>query len=99
MHVRQASDMGKPVSDAERQALPKPSGHAVSEITPEKLKLLKQAIDIQERMLDGVTQVFRGLSHHHDAGVSSVAESCIRLIGYNRDVIEALVDGLNQTKH
>lgn len=74
-------------------------GYMSETISPEKLQLLKQAIDIQERMLDGVTQVFRGLSHHNDAGVSSVANACLVSIEHNRDVLEALIDGLNATKH
>lgn len=71
----------------------------MAEVTPERLELLKQAIDIQERMLDGVSQVFRGLSHHHDAEVSSVCTDCLSSIEHNRDVLEALIDGLTATKH
>ena len=70
-----------------------------SSLSPEKLKLLKQAIDIQERMLDGVTQVFRGLNHHHDAEVSSVSKDCVEAITGSREILEALIDALDQTKH
>jgi hypothetical protein len=71
----------------------------VSELSPARQELLKHVITIQERMLDGVTEVFRGLSHHHDAGVSSVCEEVLGLIKNNRDVIEAMIDGLNATHH
>jgi hypothetical protein len=71
----------------------------VIELSPTRQALLANVVDVQERMLDGVTEVFRGLSHHHDAGVSSVCEEVLGLIKNNRDVIEAMIDGLNETKH
>lgn len=71
----------------------------MSELSPARQELLKQALDVQERMLDGCTQVFRGLSRYPDAEVSSVCEEVLGLITHNRLVLEAMVDGLNATRH
>lgn len=71
----------------------------MSELSPERQQLLKQALDIQERMLEACVEVFRGLSHHPDAEVSSVSEYCLTTIEENRAVLDALIDGLTATKH
>lgn len=71
----------------------------MSELSPEKINLLKQAVNAQERMLQGCTLVFRGLSDHHDPEVSSVAQECFAAIEHHQLVLEALVDALVETKH
>jgi hypothetical protein len=71
----------------------------LSELSPARIELLKKALDCEERMLDGCEQFFRGLSHHPDAEVSSVCREVLRLLKNNRDTLEAMVDGLNETFH
>lgn len=71
----------------------------MNEVTPAQLKLLRQAIDVQERMLNGVEEIFRGLRHHDDAEVSSVSGDALKFITHNRDVLESLIDAADQTKH
>jgi hypothetical protein len=71
----------------------------MSELSPARIELLKQVVDTQERILNGTELVFRGLSHHPDAEVSSVSGVCLRLIAEHLDVIEAMIDGLHETRH
>jgi hypothetical protein len=71
----------------------------LTELSPARIELLKQAVDTQERMLNGVELVFRGLSHHPDAEVSSVSGVCLKLITEHRDILEAMIDGLHATRH
>ena len=68
-------------------------------LSPARIELLKQAVDTQERMLNGCEQVFRGLSHHPDAEVSSVCGDCLGLLATYRDTLEAMIDGLHETRH
>jgi hypothetical protein len=69
------------------------------ELSPAKQELLKIALAVYERTLDGCTEVFRGLSDHHDPEVSSVCHEVIGLIERNRDALEAMIAGLHETKH
>jgi hypothetical protein len=70
-----------------------------AELSPARIELLKRAIDVQERMLNGCKQVFRGLMDHHDPEVSDVSWQCLEAIKRNQDVLEAMIDGLNATHH
>jgi hypothetical protein len=69
------------------------------DLSPARQQLLANALDIQDRMLNGCELIFRGLSGHHDPEVSSVSGEALRLITYNRDVLEAMIDALNATLH
>jgi hypothetical protein len=68
-------------------------------MSPARIELLKNAVDTQEKMLNGVELVFRGLSHHPDAEVSSVSEVVLGLLKQHHETIDAMVEGLTATKH
>jgi hypothetical protein len=71
----------------------------MSELSPERQELLKSALDIQARMLDGVTRVFQGLSTHRDEDVSFVSKEVLGYIQHNRDILDAMIDSLTATQH
>lgn len=71
----------------------------MSELSPARVELLKQVVDCQERMLDGASLVFKGLRQSSDPEVSSVSGVCFDAIQTHRAVLEALIDGLDATRH
>jgi hypothetical protein len=71
----------------------------MSELSPAKLELLKRAIDVQERMLDGCTEIFSGLRQSSDPEVVSVCGDAIAAINHSRDILEAMINRLDATTH
>jgi len=69
----------------------------VSDISPEKLALLKQVVDLQELQLKACTQIFRGLSDHSDPEVSCVSKVSAEALTETAAVIDALIDRLTAT--
>jgi hypothetical protein len=68
-------------------------------LSPARQELLKNALDIQERMLDGCILIFEELSNASDPDVAFVAEEALEALNRNRDILEAMIDGLNATHH
>jgi hypothetical protein len=68
-------------------------------ITPKALGLLKMAVNIQERMLDGALLIFEGFEKSTDTEVSLVSRMAIDTINQNREMLDAMIDGLNVTHH
>jgi hypothetical protein len=71
----------------------------VTELSPARQELLKQALDIQERMLDGCTMIFSGLRSSSDPEAVFVSEQALEALNATRDILEAMIDGLNATHH
>lgn len=71
----------------------------MTELSPARQELLKQVVDIQERALSGCILIFRGLRQSQDPEVSSVCEEALKHLINGTAVIEAMIDGLNSTKH
>lgn len=71
----------------------------MTELSPARQELLKQALDIQERMLDGCTMIFEELSNASDPDVTFVAVEALDALNRTRDILEAMIDGLNATHH
>jgi hypothetical protein len=69
------------------------------DLSPVRQQLLSDALDVQERMLQGVTLIFRGLSDHNDPEVSSVSRVALKLLTETQEILEAMIDGLNATRH
>lgn len=69
------------------------------DLSPARQQLLADALDVHERMLNGVELIFRGLSEHPAPEVSSVSGVALKLITNHRDVLEAMIDGLHATRH
>lgn len=70
-----------------------------TEISIKHLQLLKHTIDVQDRMLDGCLAIFSGLTCSEVPEVVSISEQALQAIKDNRLVLEALIDGINQTRH
>lgn len=69
----------------------------MSELSPEKIQLLKSAVDIQERMLDGCALIFSGLRLSTDPEVAPHCDEAIAAIRNNRDILYAMIDRLDHT--
>jgi hypothetical protein len=50
-------------------------------------------------MLQGVTQIFSSLRKSSDPEVVLVSEQALEALEHNRDIMDALIDGLNATHH
>jgi hypothetical protein len=72
-----------------------------TEISPDKQELMRQAIDIMERMLDGCVMIFNEIKEHSQApiGIKSAAESASDAITRGRLVLDAVIDSTHATKH
>ena len=70
-----------------------------TELSAERQELLKNVVAIQERMLNGVTQVFHGLKGSSDPEVVVISEEALRHLKAAADTLEAMIDGINETKH
>jgi hypothetical protein len=68
-------------------------------LSPARQELLKNALDIQERMLDGCVTVLSVLTEHSDSEVSYASREALKSINRNRDILYAMIDGLNATHH
>jgi hypothetical protein len=71
----------------------------MTEIRDDKLELLKQAIDVQERMLDGCLLIFKGFRQSSDPEVVLASETAAEALENTHDVLEALIDRLDKTIH
>jgi hypothetical protein len=68
-------------------------------ISPKMLGLLKMAVNIQERMLDGCLTVFEAFTEAPDNDVVETSRAAIAAINKNRELLDAMIDGLNVTHH
>lgn len=71
----------------------------MSELSPARKELLKQVVDVQERSLAGCALIFSGLRKSSDPEVSGVAEIAFDAITNTQLVLEAMINGLNETRH
>lgn len=69
------------------------------DLSPARQKLLSDVVDIQERMLSCVRQIFSGLSQSSDPEVVLISEEALNHLTRGQDTLEAMIDGLNETKH
>jgi hypothetical protein len=70
-----------------------------TDLSPEKIELLKSIVNVQEKQLDGCTMIFRGLSDHSDPEVSCVSRVSVKHLYESALVIDALIDKLTATIH
>jgi hypothetical protein len=71
----------------------------VTELSPARQALLEQAIDVQERLLDGCTKIFSGLRQSSDPEVVLVSEEALKHLQNAHYILDAMIDGLNATYH
>lgn len=71
----------------------------MSDLSPARQELLKNIVTIQERMLQGVTQIFSGLRQSSDPEVVLVSDEALKALEDNREVMDAMIDSLNATHH
>jgi hypothetical protein len=71
----------------------------VTELSPARQALLARALDVQERILDGCELIFTGFGESSDPEVASASAEALRSIKNSRDILEAMIDGLNATYH
>lgn len=71
----------------------------MKELSPERQALLGRVVDIQERELNAVIEVFSGLRGSSDPEVVSICDEVLKSLKHNADLIDAMVEALNHTKH
>lgn len=71
----------------------------MTELSPAKIELLKSAVDIQERMLDGCALIFKGLRMSTDPEVAPHCDEAIAAINQSREILYAMIDKLDVTLH
>jgi hypothetical protein len=71
----------------------------LTELSPERQELLKQVVDVQERSLTGCALIFSGLRQSSDPEVVAVSEVAYAALQNTQAVLDALIDGLHQTRH
>ena len=69
------------------------------ELSPERQALLMEAVNIQERMLTGCVEVFKGLRLSKDPEVAVYCDQALAALKKSQDQLEAMIDALNATKH
>lgn len=68
-------------------------------LSPARIDLLKSAVDRQEQMLNACKVVFAELTEHPDSTVAEIATVCLKHLKRSHEVLEAMIDGLNATRH
>jgi hypothetical protein len=71
----------------------------VTELSPERQKLLTDIVSTQERMLNGVIQIFSGMRASSDPEVVEVSAEALAAIEKARDLMYAMINSLDATKH
>jgi hypothetical protein len=71
----------------------------MNELSPARQALLARALDVQERMLAGCGVVFSEFRQSSDPDVVFTSERALEALKNARDILEAMIDGLNATYH
>lgn len=68
-------------------------------LSPAKQNLLLDIVDAQDRMLDGVSQIFSGLRQSSDPEVSDISAVAFKALRHNKLTIIAMTERLSATLH
>lgn len=73
----------------------------MTELSPEKIELLKQAVDVQARMLAGCTMTFSAISElpDQDPMVTACCDEALQAIRISRLTLDALIERIGSTIH
>lgn len=66
-------------------------------LSPAKQHLLLDIVNIQDKMLDAIEQIFSGLRQSSDAEVVSISEEAIAAIRQNQRIAIAMTERLTAT--